>query len=131
MIEAPETWEAPPTKLKRPSEWLISIWRALGVAPEPRRALEAQAYLGERLWRPPAPKGFADDQAAWIDGLAQRLDIANRVAERVAATTEPEALLETALGPLASAETRQTVARAESRQQALTLVVMAPEFQRR
>jgi uncharacterized protein (DUF1800 family) len=131
LIEAPETWEAPPTKLKRPSEWLISIWRALGVAPEPRRALEAQAYLGERLWRPPAPKGFADDKAAWIDGLAQRLDIANRVAERVAATTEPEALLETALGPLASAETRQTVARAESRQQALTLVVMAPEFQRR
>jgi uncharacterized protein (DUF1800 family) len=131
LIEAPETWEAPPTKLKRPSEWLISIWRALGVAPEPRRALEAHAYLGERLWRPPAPKGFADDKAAWIDGLAQRLDIANRVAERVAATTEPEALLETALGPLASAETRQTVARAESRQQALTLVLMAPEFQRR
>ena len=131
LIEAPETWEAPPTKLKRPSEWLISIWRALGVVPEPRRALEAQAYLGERLWRPPAPKGFADDKAAWIDGLAQRLDIANRVAERVAPTTEPEALLETALGPLASAETRQTVARAESRQQALTLVLMAPEFQRR
>ena len=36
-----------------------------------------------------------------------------------------------AIGPLASAETRQTVARAESRPQALALLFMAPEFQRR
>ena len=37
----------------------------------------------------------------------------------------------TALGPLASAETRQTINRAESRPQALALLFMAPEFQRR
>jgi uncharacterized protein (DUF1800 family) len=131
LVEAPETWELPRRKLKRPSEWLISSYRALGVVPEPRRALEAQGYLGERLWRPPAPKGFADDQAAWIDGVAQRLDVANRVAEQMAAAVEPDAVMEHALGPLASAETRQTIARAESRQQALTLLLMAPEFQRR
>ena len=131
LVTAPETWIAPRTKLKRPSEWLISAWRAIGTAPEPRRVLETQAYLGERLWRPPAPKGFADEQAAWIDGLAQRLDIANRIAERVAATIEPDAFMETALGPLATADTRQAMARAESRQQALTLLLMAPEFQRR
>ena len=131
LVEAPETWELPRRKLKRPSEWLISSSRALGAAPEPRRALESQGYLGERLWRPPAPKGFADEQAAWIDGIAQRLDVANRIAERMAAAIEPDALMENALGPLASAETRQTLARAESRQQALTLVLMAPEFQRR
>jgi uncharacterized protein (DUF1800 family) len=131
LVESPETWELPRRKLKRPSEWLIATWRALGTVPEPRRALESQGYLGERLWRPPAPKGFADEQAAWLDGVAQRLDVANRVAERMATTIEPDALLEQALGPLASAETRQTIARAESRQQAITLVLMAPEFQRR
>jgi uncharacterized protein (DUF1800 family) len=131
LVETPETWELPRRKLKRPSEWLIASWRALGALPEPRRALESQGYLGERLWRPPAPKGFADEQAAWIDGVAQRLDVANRMAERMGAAIEPDALLENALGPLASADTRQTIARAESRQQALTLVLMAPEFQRR
>ena len=89
------------------------------------------AYLGERMWRPNAPQGFSDVQAAWIDGLAQRLDIANRIAELVQARIEPAAFIETALGPLASAETRRTIARAESRQQALTLALMAPEFQRR
>ena len=96
-----------------------------------RPRLQAMAYLGERMWRPNAPQGFADVQAAWIDGLAQRLDIANRIAALVQERIEPDAFVETALGPLASEETRQTVARAESRQQGLTLAMMAPEFQRR
>src|SRR5580704_15219339 len=37
-----------------------------------------------------AAKGFPDEDAAWIDGLAQRLDVANQLARRVAATTDPE-----------------------------------------
>jgi uncharacterized protein (DUF1800 family) len=131
LVGAPETWDERRLKLKRPSEWLIAAARALGNAPEPRRSMDGQAYLGERLWRPVAPQGFPDVQSAWIDGLSQRLDIANRIAERVAARIEPQDFIETALGPLASAETRQTIARAESRQQALTLALMAPEFQRR
>jgi uncharacterized protein (DUF1800 family) len=132
LIEAPETWDEQRMKLKRPSEWLISTWRAIGTAPpEARRILDSHAYLGERFWRPPAPQGFPDVQSAWLDGLAQRLDIANRIAELVSARIEPSALVETALGPLASADTRQAIARAESRQQAITLALMAPEFQRR
>ncbi|MEA2878689.1 MAG: hypothetical protein QOF14_3885 [Hyphomicrobiales bacterium] len=132
LIEAPETWDEQRLKLKRPSEWLISCWRAIGGGPvEARRILDSHAYLGERFWRPNAPKGFSDEQSAWIDGLAQRLDIANRIGELVAARVEPAALVENALGPLASKETRQTIARAESRQQAITLALMAPEFQRR
>ena len=38
---------------------------------------------------------------------------------------------DTALGPLASAETRRLVAGAETKPQALTFLTMAPEFQRR
>jgi uncharacterized protein (DUF1800 family) len=80
---------------------------------------------------PGRPKGFDDNSAAWVDGLAQRIDIANQLARRVAASAGPDATLEAALGPLASSQTRQAVARAESRQQAITLLFMAPEFQRR
>jgi uncharacterized protein (DUF1800 family) len=132
LVEAPETWDEQRLKLKRPSEWLIAAWRAIGGGPvEARRVLDSHAYLGERFWRPNAPKGFSDEQSAWIDGLSQRLDIANRIGEMVAARVEPAALVENALGSLASQETRQTIARAESRQQAITLALMAPEFQRR
>ena len=132
LVEAPETWDEQRLKLKRPSEWLISCWRATGLPPaEARRVLDAHAYLGERFWRPNAPKGFPDEQSAWIDGLSQRLDIANRIGELVQSRVEPAPLLENSLGPLASEETRKVVARAESRQQAITLTLMAPEFQRR
>jgi uncharacterized protein (DUF1800 family) len=132
LVSAPESWSAPRTKLKRPGEWMIAGLRATGSpAADVQPLIAAQNLLGEPLWRPPAPKGFDDGSAAWTEGLAQRLDIANALAARVAATAAPEAVLETALGPLASAQTRQAVARAASRPQALTLLLMAPEFQRR
>ena len=92
---------------KRPSEWLMSAWRAIGVVPDAQRGLQAMGYLGERMWRPRAPIGFSDVQSAWIDGLAQRLDIANRIAELVQERIEPDAFVDIALGSLASEETRQ------------------------
>jgi uncharacterized protein (DUF1800 family) len=132
LIGAPESWSAPRAKLKRPGEWMIAALRAAGAPPADVQSLiQAQNLLGEPLWRPPAPKGFDDGNAAWTEGLAQRVDIANQLAARVAASAAPEVTLETALGPLASAQTRLAVARAASRPQALTLVFMAPEFQRR
>jgi uncharacterized protein (DUF1800 family) len=111
---------------------MIAMLRATGTdAGDPRPILQAQTLLGEPLWRPPAPNGFADQDAAWIDGLAQRLDIATQLARRVAGSLDPKAVLDLSVGPLASAETRQTVSRAESRPQALALLFMTPEFQRR
>ena len=67
----------------------------------------------------------------WLDGLAHRLDTANAIALNYGERLDPQAMLETSIGPLASAETRSAVTRAETRQQALTLLLMAPEFQRR
>jgi uncharacterized protein (DUF1800 family) len=131
LIASPEAWMPEQAKIKRPGEWIVAALRATGEAGDIRRIVQAQAMLGEPLWRPPAPKGFSDDNAAWLDGLAQRLDMANAFAHREGLALEPEAIMEAALGPLASAETRQTIARAESRPQALTMLLMAPEFQRR
>jgi uncharacterized protein (DUF1800 family) len=64
-------------------------------------------------------------------GLAIRVDIANQMARRAAPSVDPLSVMDVALGPLASAETRSAAARAESRPQALALLFMAPEFQRR
>jgi uncharacterized protein (DUF1800 family) len=132
LVSAPEAWDAAHRKLKRPGEWIVASLRAADVAPpEIGPVMQAQNLLGEPLWRPSAPKGFADDEAAWIDGLAQRLDVSNELARRLAGRVDPAAAVETGLGPLASEETRTAIRRAESRPQALTLLFMAPEFQRR
>jgi uncharacterized protein (DUF1800 family) len=132
LVSAPESWDAARPKLKRPAEWIVSSMRASGMMmSDVRRVINTLNLLGEPLWRPPAPKGFSDDSAAWLDGLAQRLDIANEIAGRIGGMTDPEAVTDDALGPLAAAETRQTLAHAESRQQALALLLMSPEFQRK
>jgi uncharacterized protein (DUF1800 family) len=132
LVAAPEAWEAPRAKLKRPGEWVIGMLRAAGITPpDIGPVMQAHNLLGEPLWRPSAPKGFADESAPWLDGLAQRLDIANQFARRLGAEADPREVFEQALAPLASSETRQAVLRAESRPQALALLFMAPEFQRR
>jgi uncharacterized protein (DUF1800 family) len=132
LVHAPEAWDESRRKLKRPGEWLVGAVRAAGaVAPEIAPVMQAHNLLGEPLWRPPAPKGFSDESGVWLDGLAQRLDIANQFARRFPPEAEPRHLFEQTLAPLASAETREAIARAESRPQALALLLMAPEFQRR
>src|SRR5262245_13157882 len=132
LVAAPESWAAPRGKLKRPAEWIVGALRATGVSPpDIGPIMQAQNMLGEPLWRPPAPNGFADDDATWLDGLSQRLDVANQLANRIAAAADPAAVFEETLAPIASAETKRTIMRAESRPQALALLLMSPEFQRR
>jgi uncharacterized protein (DUF1800 family) len=62
--------------------------------------------------------------------MKARLDLASFTAQRMR-TADPLATLNAALGETAAAETRQAVERAESREQALALLFMPPEFQRR
>jgi uncharacterized protein (DUF1800 family) len=130
LITSPEAWEPARSKLKHPGEWIVGALRAVGMEPDIRPVIQASNTLGEPLWRPPAPNGFAYDAASWIDGLSQRLDVANLFARRLG-TADPMAAFEETIGPIASAATRQTITRAESRPQALALLFMAPEFQRR
>jgi uncharacterized protein (DUF1800 family) len=91
----------------------------------------AHNLLGEPLWRPPSPQGFSDEEAAWLDGLPSRLDIASNFAARVWDRLDPHTVVDEALGPLASTETREHVMRAESKTQAFALLLLSPEFQRR
>ena len=136
LVTADEAWTPARTKLKRPSEWIVSMLRVTnaslntGAPWNIGRVLGVQAALGESLWRPPAPNGWPDTEAAWIDGVPHRLDIANDFAGRLP-NANPAALLDSGLGPLASNNTRETIAHAESRTQALALLLMTPEFLRR
>jgi uncharacterized protein (DUF1800 family) len=132
MVSSDEAWTQPATKLKRPSEWVVGMVRATGLTrADPARFTDGQALLGEPLWRPPSPKGFPDDEGSWIDGTGRRLDVANFFAERVAGTVDPQDVIANVLGSSVSSEVKDAVGRAESRQQALVLLFMSAEFQRR
>jgi uncharacterized protein (DUF1800 family) len=134
LLDSDEAWQAPPTKLRSPYEFVVATGRLLSQLPQdPSRYLGGLNLLGQPLWSPAGPNGFADTNAAWAapEGLKLRLDISAQVASRLADSVDPRDLLELTAGDAASPETRRTVERAESRQQALALLLMSPEFQRR
>jgi uncharacterized protein (DUF1800 family) len=120
--------------MRSPYEYLIASGRLLARIPEdPGLYLGGLNMLGQPLWTPPGPNGFPDTTAAWAapEGMKLRLDIAARISSRIAPGIDPRELLEVAMADAASNETRQAVARAETREQALALLLMSPEFQRR
>lgn len=134
LLDANEAWQAPVTKLRTPYEYLIATGRLLARIPEdPNRYFAGLQALGQPLWTPAGPNGFPDSNAVWAvpEGMKLRLDLAAQVSSRIPDSIDPRELLEVVAGEAASTETRQTVARAETRQQALALLLMSPEFQRR
>jgi uncharacterized protein (DUF1800 family) len=134
LVDSDEAWQAPLAKIRSPYEYLVAAGRLLGQIPDdPSRYLGGLNLLGQPLWAPSGPNGFPDTNAAWAapEGMKLRLDIAAQVASRLGDNVDPRDLLELAAADASSQETRHTIERAESRQQALALLLMSPEFQRR
>jgi uncharacterized protein (DUF1800 family) len=134
LVQSDEAWQAPLTKMRSPYEFLIATGRLLARNPDdPGRYLNGLNVLGQPLWAPAGPNGFPDTSAAWAapEGLKLRLDISAQLGATLGDRLDPRELLELVAADAASPETRRTVERAESRQQALALLLMSPEFQRR
>ncbi|HXN87852.1 MAG TPA: DUF1800 family protein [Methylocella sp.] len=134
LIDAPEAWTAPLTKMRMPYEFLVAAMRITGRVPEdPGALLNPLSMLGVPFWTPLGPNGFPDTAAAWAspEGMKLRLDVASQVASRLRDPPDPRELLDAIAGGAASEETRQTVARAETKQQGIALLLMSPEVQRR
>ncbi len=134
LIGSDEAWRAPATKLRSPQEFLFASYRATGLQPNFGQILGPLQAMGQPFWQPSGPNGYADTNAAWAsaEGIKTRIDVAAGWGrQRANAVTDPNGLAADVIGPLLSSETRQTVARAESRPQAIALLLMSPEFQRR
>ena len=120
--------------MRSPYDFLVASGRLLAPVPEdPGIYLNGLNVLGQPLWSPAGPNGFPDTSSAWAapEGMKLRLDIAAQIGARIGNTIDPLDLLEFAAAGAASRETREAVERAESRQQALALLLMSPEMQRR
>ncbi|RXH15629.1 DUF1800 domain-containing protein [Bradyrhizobium guangzhouense] len=134
LVDSDEAWKAPLTKMRSPYDFLVASGRLLARVPEdPGFYLGSLNLLGQPLWTPAGPNGFPDTAAAWAapEGMKLRLDIASQMGARLGPNIDPLDLLEFAAADAASVETRRTIERAESRQQALALLLMSPEIQRR
>jgi uncharacterized protein (DUF1800 family) len=134
LVTAPEAWEAPPTKFKSPFDWLVSALRALGrTTLPPQQAANVLNQLGQPLWRPGSPAGYDDTAAAWAapDALWRRVEVAQRLATLAGAPVDSRALAPRVLPGGVSRDTASALARADSGDTALALLLVSPEFLRR
>ena len=138
LIASPEAWRPQAAKLKTPEEFVVSSVRMLSIDPrffERGNAQSAAAVgtLGQRLQAAPSPAGWSDRADDWLgpDAVWKRIEWATRTADRLGGSVDARSLAVRSLGPLLSTETRTQLDRAADGSQALALLLMAPEFQRR
>jgi uncharacterized protein (DUF1800 family) len=134
LIEHPAAWREPLAKFKTPEEFVVSTFRGLDlVPPNLGRQIGMLTQLGQRPLTPRSPAGWPDTAADWDggDALLKRIEWASAIGRNVGDRIDPGQLAARLLGPVASDTTISAVRRAESAGQGLTLLLSAPEFQRR
>jgi len=134
LVTLDAAWQ-PGTKLRTPQDFVIATLRALDLPDEQRQELNVQgmlANLGQPFQNAPQPNGWSDRASDWAapEAMMRRVDWAYGVSGRIGARDVAE-LAEANLGPLLRDATLQAVQHAGSRRDAMTLLVTAPEFQRR
>ena len=138
LIRSPEAWSPQPAKLKTPEEFVISSVRLLRLNPrlfDKGDAANAIGIitLGQRIQAAPSPAGWSDRAEDWLgpDAVWKRIEWATRTAGRLGSSVDARSLAKQSLGPLLTPETKTQLERAADGPQALALLLMAPEFQRR
>ena len=134
LIESPLAWREAHAKYKTPHDFLISTLRALDHVPNRRQFIVgALDLMGQTPFRPGSPAGWPDTAPEWggADALYKRVEWSNTVARLAGRRVNPVELGDAVLGPAFSASTRKAVSRAESLIQGTTLLLAAPDFQRR
>lgn len=135
LVRSPEAWTALPAKLKSPEEFVISAARLLprGEAVVARGRDGGIAQLGQRVQAAPSPAGWPDRADEWLgpEAVWKRLEWATRVGDRYGRFVDARSLARQSLGPLLRDGTRAQIERAADGSQALALLLLSPEFQRR
>lgn len=133
LVDAPEAWEKPLTKVKSPNDFVVSAFRATVTPEKPQHLLGSLRLFNQAPFTAPSPAGWPDTAAEWVgpEMLLQRADWAMTLSRRLAEYFRPDELLDQTIGPVARRETRDAVRRAPSPAEGLALLLSSPEFQRR
>lgn len=147
LIRHEASWNVEPAKLKTPEEFVVSTARILASGdrsferPSIVSAAGASidnpvnpiAALGQRPMAAPSPAGWSDRAEDWLgpDAVWKRVEWATRLADRAGRSVDARRLAAESLGPRLGAETARQIERAADGSQALALLLLAPEFQRR
>lgn len=144
LLHHPKAWTDVAPNIRPPDEFVSAALRALAVQPKVmlalgpaqiRRLLQTPMRLMGQPWQQPAgPDGWPEGDSAWItpQGIAARLEWAvNAPARLVPDLPDPRIFVQDILRPAPPAEVAFAANAAETRADAIGLILCAPAFQRR
>lgn len=144
LLEHPSSWHNELSNVKPPLDFIASASRALSPAPDRiakmspgainRLFLQPLGLMGQPWLRPNGPDGWAEEDPAWItpQGVSLRLRWALSTPQRLHRDLpDPSVFVTSALGSFATQPVRFAARSAESRSDAIGLVLASPAFQRR
>lgn len=150
IFTSPDFWSARAvrTKVKTPFEFVVSAVRAAGVEPDNTPQLaQLVARLGEPLYQQPAPTGYAETEAHWVNSgaLLARMNAAVMIARECTSIAPADShaqlvdeINQRLLGGSMSTHTRDVILEqladindpTQARDLALGLALGGPDFQR-
>lgn len=82
LVLLDEAWLATHRKFRSPQEWLIAVFRAVGVREAPPALGRMLRQLRHTPWAPGSPKGYGDTRGEWSDpdALMNRAELARTLA---------------------------------------------------
>ena len=150
IFTSPDFWapQAVRAKVKTPFEFVVSAVRAAGIEPDdtPRLA-QVVARLGEPLYQQPAPTGYAETEAHWVNSgaLLARMNAAMMFAKQSSSIPDfddhaqlVDAIDQKLLAGTMSAHTKSVILEqltdindpAQARTMAVGLALGGPDFQK-
>jgi uncharacterized protein (DUF1800 family) len=144
LLDAPGAWDPVLRNAKPPFGFVTSALRALGAPADlftglreshfRRAIIDPMAAMGQLWLRPAGPDGFPEEDENWFtpQGLSTRIQWAMTAPEALRLPLpDPRGFPDTALGGFATEPVRFAASAAESRSEAIGLVLSSPAFQRR
>ena len=139
LLDLPEAWSMPLTKLRTPYETAVAQYRALGRRYEDDDSIweftEPLRALNNTPWESPSPEGYADETLKWLspDAMRIRLDVAQYRNWATVGTYNGNVirLADRIFGKALSRQTRERLGGIGNDNNALTILFSSPEFQRR
>lgn len=144
LLEHPAAWDPALANVKPAFDFMGSAFRALAIPEEPMttmtfplfrtRFFAPLAFMGQPWLSPSGPNGWPEEDSAWVNpqSVSARLRWAIAIPQHVCPDLpDPRVFVDSALGPFVTEPVRFAAGAAESRSEAIGLVLCAPAFQRR
>ena len=144
LLDHPAAWQTDRLNFKQPEEFVSSALRALAAGPDELGALDEKQVIGffyrpmrlmgQLYQQPGGPDGWAEEDEDWLtpQGLAARLEWSMQVPRKLFdSLPDPRSFVQQALGDDAPSSVIFAAEAAETRHEAIGLVLSSPAFQRR